>query len=1109
MNPVRFFIDRPVATILLTVALVLGGIVGYTQLPVSNLPNVDFPVIQVQARQPGGTPEVVASTVAAPLERHLGQIAGLAEMTSQSTQNQARITLQFDLTRDINGAAREVEAALQAARADLPTSLRQNPSYFKANPNGAPILILSLTSSTRTQPKLYDIATNVLQQHLSQVAGVGEVEIAGSALPAVRVEMNPLPLFQYGIGFEDVRAALASANAHAPKGIIEQNGQRFTLDTNDQARDAQAYRDILIAWRNNRPVRLSDVATVNNSVEDLRNAGFYNRHKGIIAIVFPQAGANIIKTTDQIKALLPSLKAALPPDVSLHIGLDRSVTIRDSLNDTQMTLVIGVVLVTIVTFVFLGSARMTLIPGIVVPVSIVGTFGIMRLLGYQLDNMSLMALTLSTGFVVDDAIVVTENIARYLEQGLSPRDAALQGTTEVAFTVLSISLSLIAVFLPIMLLGGIAGRLFHEFAMTVGITIILSMILSLSLTPMLASRLLNAKIVNHSDTESESGKKGWIHYFHNGSEKVMHSMARGYERSLDMALKYQKLVLLSLPLTIILILALFIKMPKGFFPTEDTGMLMGHMMGDQSISFSAMVQKLDKIEAVILSEHKDVESVSAFLGGRGSSNQANLFLQLTDKSERGSVPSLIARISNKLRNMVGAEFYLMQPGAVRAGGRQSNAAYQYTLEGDSAQELYSWTEKLRSALQTHKEIRDLSSDVQQGGSSLATKINRDTSARMNITPQLISNTLFDAFGQRSASVVYNSLNQYRVVMEVEPRFWSNPNTLYQMWVSASGGTAGGGTQSNTIRARTTTSLSSTSSDDNSASEASFQNQIANGLAGGSSASNGSAVSTSKESMIPLTFITSIKPTRSALSVNHQGQSVATTLSFNLSEGVALNRAMQIIQSEMVSLHMPSNIHGSFAGNAAQFQKSVNDEPLLILAALVAVYVVLGILYESYVHPITILSTLPSAGVGALLALQVFGEEFSLIAMIGVILLIGIVKKNAIMLVDFAIAAERTENMSPLQAIRTACLLRFRPIMMTSLAAALGAMPLIFGSGYGSELRRPLGIAIVGGLLVSQILTLYTTPVVYLALDCLGRHFIRMRERLSLRRLFPSSASQDA
>ncbi|MDN6042026.1 MAG: efflux RND transporter permease subunit, partial [Acetobacter sp.] len=928
-----------------------------------------------------------------------------------------------------------------------------------------------------------DYATNVLVQQLSQIRGVGQVEVGGSSLPAVRVEINPRPLFRYGIGFEDIRAALASANAHTPKGIIDQNGLRYTLDTNDQARDAQSYRDLIVAWRNNRPVHLSDVARVDDSVEDLHNAGFFNSSPSVIAVVFAQAGANVIQTVDEIKAKFPLLRAALPGGVDLHIGLDRSLTIRASLADTQYTLVISVILVVLVVLLFLHSWRMTLIPAIVVPTSIVATFGAMRLLDYSLDNMSLMALTVSTGFVVDDAIVVIENISRYIEEGFSPRDAALKGSQEVAFTVISISISLIAVFLPILLLGGLAGRLFHEFAMTVSITILISMVLSLTLTPMMAAQILSA-----TPHTTQPAKTTLLTRIAATISRFLDSVQNGYARSLNVALRHYWLILLSLPATLVIIVALFIQMPKGFFPTEDTGMLMGHLRGDQSISFQALSKKLTQVQNTI-TQDPDVQSVASFMGGRGSSNSANMFLQLKDKADRHDTPTeLIARVESKLSNIVGADFFLMQPGAVRAGARQSNAAYQYTLEGEDATELYHWTNLLLAELQKHKELTEVSADVQQGGLAIAVGITRDTAARVNVTPQMLSNTIYDAFGQRAASVIYNTLNQYRVVMEADPASWSSPNDLNQVWVSVSGGSAGGGTRSNTVRVRNSGTSSAGNSASASLSAQSFKNQIANALAGGNGASTGSAVSTSSSSMVPLTFVSSIKPARTPLAVNHQGQAVAATLSFNLAQGVSLGAATQIIEAAQVSLHMPQTIHGSFAGNAAQFQKTVNNEPLLILAALIAVYVVLGVLYESYIHPLTILSTLPSAGVGALLALQLAGEEFSLIAMIGVILLIGIVKKNAIMLVDFAIAAEREHNLPPLEAIRTACLLRFRPIMMTSLAAALGAAPLIIANGYGAELRRPLGIAIVGGLVVSQALTLYTTPVVYLLLDNLRLRF---------------------
>ncbi|GBQ87758.1 multidrug efflux pump acriflavin resistance protein AcrB/AcrD/AcrF [Gluconacetobacter johannae DSM 13595] len=1067
MNITGLFIRRPVATTLLALACVLCGVVGYLTLPVADLPNIDFPVIQVQAQQPGGSPEQIASSIAEPLERHLGQIADLTEMTSQSSQGQLRMTLQFALSRDINGAARDVAAAIQAARADLPTTLRQNPSYSKANPNDPPALILALTSDTWPLAQVYDQASNLILPRLSQVRGVGLVQVSGSALPAVRVEMNPLPLYKYGIGFEDVRAALASANAHTPKGFIDQDGRRMTLETNDQARNAQAYRDLVLAWRNGRPVRLADVATITDGVEDLRNAGYYNRKPAIVVQVFMQAGANVVQALDRIHTELPYMQATLPAGIAVQTLMDRSLTIRASLADTRRTLILSVVLVVATVLLFLGTLRATMIPAIVIPASIMGTLGVISVLGYSLDNMSLMALTISTGFVVDDAIVVLENITRHVEDGLPPFEAALRGAAEVAFTVTSITLSLIAVFLPILLMGGIAGRLFHEFAMTVSVTLGVSLALSLSLTPMLCARGVGRAA---GPAPGRLARR---------LEAAHAAMLGAYARCLDWALAHRAIMLASLPATIGLTVLVYTHMPQGLFPDEDTGMLLGRLMGDQAISFQAMEQKMDQTQAALLRD-PDVAGVAGFLGGRGSSNQGNIFIRLTDKSQRADPPSTtITHLNARLRDMTGARFYALQRGAIRVGARPSNAAYQYTLQDDSSPaELYVWTQKLVTALSARPELMDVSSDVLLGGHTQNIGIDRDSGARMQITPQLVSNTLYDAYGQRAASIIYNGMNQYRVVMEVEPRFWQDPSSLRQVWVSVAGGSPRGGTQANTIRVRATTAGTA----DAALSAQSFRNQIANTLAGGRSTSTGSAVSTAAETMVPLPLVARTTPGLTPLAINHEGQAVAATISFNLPTGVPLGRAMQVVDDTVRRLHPPPSIHGAFSGNAAQLQSSSSSEPLLILAALAAVYMTLGILYESYVHPLTILSTLPSAGVGALLALWAFGEQFSLMAMIGVILLIGIVKKNAIMLVDFAIDAERTHRLPPTEAIHQACLLRFRPIMMTSFAAALGALPLVLGHGYGSELRRPLGIAIIGGLAVSQALTLFTTPVVYLCLD---------------------------
>jgi len=1089
MNISALFIRRPVATTLLTIGIAIAGMFAYGKLPVSPLPQVDFPTILVRATMAGASPDNMATSVAAPLERHLGQIADVTEMTSQSSVGQTRITLQFGLNRDINGAARDVEAAINAARADLPTSLRSNPTYNKVNPADAPILILALTSKTLTAGQLYDSAATVLQQRLSQLDGVGEVDVNGSALPAVRVELNPGALFKYGIGLEDVRAALASANANSPKGAIEDGDLHFQLYTNDQASQAEQYRPLVIAYRNNAAVRLSDVAEVNDSVEDLRNAGFANGSPAVLVLIYRQPGANIIKTVDAITAALPQLQASLPADVSVTQASDRSTTIRASLDDTQRTLVIAVGLVILVVFIFLRSPRATLIPSVAVPVSIIGTFGVMYLMGYSLDNLSLMALTIATGFVVDDAIVVLENIARHLETGMPRLQAALLGAKEVGFTVLAISISLVAVFLPILLMGGIVGRLFREFAVTLSVAVLVSMVVSLTATPMMCARLLKPQ------THQRPGR------LFRASESVFDTMLHLYERSLVVALRHRFTVILVLLVTIGLNIALFVVIPKGLFPQQDTGRMIGGIQADQSISFQLMEQKLAQFMAIIKADPA-IASVVGFTGGR-QTNSGFTFIALKPLSQRNiSADGVIARLRPKLAQVAGGRLFLQAVQDLRVGGRQSNALYQYTLQGDSSAELYEWAPKLTAALMRRPELADVNSDQQQKGLQTNLVIDRPTAARLGLTPSAIDNTLYDAFGQRDVSTIYNPLNQYHVVMEVAPRYWQTPETLRDLWVSTSGANASG-TQTTQAPVGTVTAATSSSNSAALIAADSARNQAINSIAasGHSSASSGASVTTSKETMIPLSAFSHFETGSTPLGVNHQGQFVATTISFNLPEGKSLSDATQAIRESEAEIGLPTSIHGVFAGTAQTFQQSLDSEPLLIAAALVAVYIVLGVLYESYIHPITIISTLPSAGVGAVLALLMFKTEFSIIALIGVILLIGIVKKNAIMMIDFALQAERA-GAAPAEAIFQACVMRFRPIMMTTFAAMLGALPLAFGSGDGAELRRPLGISIVGGLIVSQMLTLYTTPVIYLYLDRLSRWSKATWARLYLGRPIP-------
>ncbi|GAB6126256.1 multidrug efflux RND transporter permease subunit [Humidesulfovibrio idahonensis] len=1011
------FIRRPVATTLLTLAIALAGAIAFRLLPVSPLPQVDFPTISVSAALPGADPETMATSVAAPLERQFGRIAGVTEMTSTSSRGSTSITLQFDLDRDINGAARDVQAAINAARGFLPSNMPSNPNYRKINPADAPILILALTSEKHTRAQLYDTAATVLQQKLAQVEGVGQVFVGGGSLPAVRVELNPAAVSRYGLSLEDVRGVLAKTNVNRPKGQVSQGDRAWEVMTNDQLKPkASEYEPLVLTYRSGAAVRLADVATVTESVEDTRAAGFVNGKPAVLLVIFRQPGANIIETVNSVRGLLPRLEAGLPGGMTLNPVVDRSPPIRGSLKDVELSLLLSCALVILVVFVFLRTFRATVIPAVATVVSLVGTFAIMFLCGYSLDNLSLMALTIATGFVVDDAIVVLENITRHIEGGMQPREAAFAGAKEISFTVVSMSISLVAVFLPILLMGGMVGRLFREFAVVLSSAIFVSMLLSLTTTPMMCAALLRPP---------GQERKGW---FSRGSERVFNNLAALYAETLRTALRHKRITLCIAIGTLLLNGYLYVLIPKGFFPQQDTGRLSGNIQAAQDVSFQTMERKLKRVME-IMKEDPDVEYVTGFIGGTGggssgSPNSARIFATLAPFEKRGiNAEQVMGRLRKKLAGVPGAPTYLQLVQDLRVGGRGSSALYQYTLQAESVNDLNYWSPRLLAKLRSLPQLVDVNSDQLDRGLMSTLSIDRATASRLGVTPQLIDNILYDAFGQRQVSITYAPLNQYHVVMEAEPGHLLGPDGLKDIYVPLSDG-----------------------------------------------------------SQVPLSVFTRHTTNSTSLAVNHQSQFPSVTLSFNLAPGTALGDAVKVIDEAARDLGLPGSIRGSFQGTAQAFQAALANQPLLILAALISVYIVLGVLYESLVHPVTILSTLPSAGVGAVLALLATGTDLSVIAIIGIILLIGIVKKNGIMMVDFAIDAERRGGLSPEDAISKACLLRFRPIMMTTMAALLGALPLALGQGVGSELRRPLGITIIGGLLFSQAMTLYTTPVVYLYME---------------------------
>jgi multidrug efflux pump len=1031
MNPSALFIRRPVATTLLTIAIAIAGAVAFTVLPVSPLPQVDFPTISVSASLPGASAQIMASSVATPLERQFGHIAGVSEMTSASSLGSTSITIQFDLSRNIDGAARDVEAAISAARSYLPANLPGNPTYRKVNPADAPIMILGLTSTKYDTGKLYDEASTVMEQKLSQIQGVGQVAVGGSSLPSVRVDVNPTQLNSYGLTLSSIQAILSTQNSDLAKGQISDGSTTADIVANDQISQAEDYKPIIIGYHNGTAVRLSDVAAVTDSVQNVRSAGYLNGIPSVTVIIFRQPGANIIQTVNNIRGQLPFLQASIPQGIETTIVLDRTTTIRASVNDVERTLVISVCLVIFVVFIFLRNGRATLIPSVAVPVSLIGTFAVMYLLGYSIDNLSLMALTISTGFVVDDAIVVMENIARHLEEGMAPFAAALQGAQEIGFTVFSISVSLIAVFIPILMMGGIVGRLFREFAVTLSTAIVVSMVISLTTTPMMCAYLLKAE------------KKEGHGRLYQWSEKFFTWMLDTYRSSLVWVLDHSALTLAVLILTIVLNVVLIYRIPKGFFPQQDTGAIVGGVQGPQDSSFPAMDNSIRQLVGVIKSDPA-VANVNAYTGGNGSTNTGFIYIALKPLNERKiGAPQIINRLRPKLNRLPVASAFLQAAQDLRIGGRSSNALYQYTIQSDNVQDLSKWGPILLAEMKKLPGFQDVNTDQQNGGLEELLTYDRATAARLGITAQSLDSSLYSAFGQSEVSIIYTQLNQYYVVLEVAPQYWQTPEGLKQIYLKSSGSTS----------ASTSTSTSSST----------------RGNVPGST-------------NVPLTTVTRTQATTTPLSVNHTGLFPSVTVSFNLAPGVSLSDATQRVAEMQQRMGTPSTVRGFFAGTAQAYQQSLSTEPMLIGTALLAVYIVLGVLYESLVHPLTIISTLPSASVGAILALMLFKIDLNVISIIGIVLLIGIVKKNAIMMIDFALVAEREEGKSTRDAIFEASMLRFRPILMTTMAALFGALPLAFGTGTGSELRQPLGITIVGGLIVSQMLTLYTTPVVYLFLD---------------------------